>query len=97
MFVKSANLKVYSVTYIEKVENFFHKKFSRMSLRLRKLMSLLVIRAARVHPVPSRTRKLSSPASMVLGGQPPGRVDHRQEAFLFNKLSAYTVLSFALI
>ena len=29
---------------------------------------LLVIRATRIHPVPSRTRKLSSLAPMVLGG-----------------------------
>ena len=46
-------------------------------------ISLLVIRATRVHPVPFRTRKLSSSAPMVLGGQPPGRVGHRQEAFSF--------------
>src|SRR5689334_24556103 len=38
----------------------------------------LVVGAAGVHPVPSRTRSLSLPASMVLGGQPPGRVDRRQ-------------------
>src|SRR5918992_6052350 len=36
------------------------------------------------HPFPFRTRKLSPPAPMVLGGRPPGRVgrrrsSHRQE------------------
>ena len=41
----------------------------------------LVILAAGIHPVTSRTRKLSPPALMVLGGQPPGRVGHCQEDF----------------
>jgi hypothetical protein len=31
-----------------------------------------------VHPVPSRTRKLSPPASMVVEGEPSARVDRRQ-------------------
>ena len=31
------------------------------------------------HPSPSRTRKLSPPAPMVLGGQPPGRVGRRRD------------------
>src|SRR5579875_3401583 len=35
--------------------------------------------AARKHPFPFRTRKLSSPAPMVLGGRPPGRVGRRRE------------------
>jgi hypothetical protein len=34
--------------------------------------------AAKSHPFPSRTRKLSSPAPMVLGGSPPGRVGRRR-------------------
>lgn len=38
----------------------------------------LVSEAVRVHPVPSRTRSLSSPAPMVLGGQLPGSVGRRQ-------------------
>ncbi len=42
--------------------------------------SLLVIRAARTHPVPSRTRSLSSPAPMILPGRPGGKVGHRQQA-----------------
>jgi hypothetical protein len=45
--------------------------------------TLLVILAAGSHPAPSRTRKLSPPAPMVLGGQPPGRVGHRQESSFF--------------
>ena len=53
--------------------------FSLMKLRLE--IRLLVIIAARVHPVTSRTRKLSSHTPMVLGGQPPGRVGHCQETF----------------
>jgi hypothetical protein len=40
-----------------------------------------VIGATEVHPVTSRTRQLSPSASMVLGGQPPGRVDHCQRYF----------------
>ncbi len=46
-------------------------------------ISLLVIGATEVHPVSSRTRQLSPSALMVLGGQPPGRVGHRQETFSF--------------
>ena len=34
--------------------------------------------AAGSHPFPSRTRKLSLPAPMVLGGRPPGRVGRRR-------------------
>ena len=34
--------------------------------------------AAESHPFPSRTRKLSPPAPMVLGGIPPGRVGRRR-------------------
>ena len=36
----------------------------------RRLAVLLVVIAARSHPIPSRTRKLSSPAPMVLYGRP---------------------------
>ena len=42
---------------------------------------LLVIRAAGLHPVPSRTRSLSLPAPMILPGQPGGNVGHRQGTF----------------
>lgn len=43
----------------------------------------LVILAAGVHPVPSRTRQLSPPAPMVLEGRPSGRVGHRQKDFFY--------------
>ena len=38
----------------------------------------LVAMTERPHLFPSRTQKLSSPVSMVLGPQGPGRVDRRQ-------------------
>jgi hypothetical protein len=47
----------------------------------------LVIGAAGVHPVPSRTRKLSPLAPMVLGWRRPGRVGHCQGDSCLN--SAY--------
>ncbi len=47
----------------------------------------LVIVAVGVHPVPSRTRQLSPPAPMVLGGQPLGRVGHRQGTFFVSPLA----------
>ena len=37
-----------------------------------------VVIAAKSHPIPSRTRKLSSPAPMVLHGRPCGRVGRRR-------------------
>ncbi len=37
--------------------------------------------AAGSHPFPFRTRKLSPPAPMVLGGRPPGRVGRRRITF----------------
>ena len=37
-----------------------------------------VVMAAGKHPFPFRTRKLSPPAPMVLGGWPPGRVGRRR-------------------
>ena len=37
-----------------------------------------VVIAAKLHPIPSRTRKLSSPAPMVLHGRPCGRVGRRR-------------------
>src|SRR4029079_4908902 len=39
-----------------------------------------VAMAAESHPFPSRTRPLSPPAPMVLGGRPPGRVGRRRIA-----------------
>ena len=50
---------------------------------IKKEICPLVIGAARTHPVTSRTRSLSSPALMVLGGRPPGRVGHCQRTFSF--------------
>ena len=47
----------------------------------------LVIGAAGVHPVPSRTRQLSLPAPMVLGWRRPGRVGHCQGTFLLPTIS----------
>src|SRR5687768_3578730 len=38
--------------------------------------------AAGPHPFPSRTRQLSPPAPMVLGGRPPGRVGRRRNKSL---------------
>src|SRR5579872_4299733 len=35
--------------------------------------------AAGKHPFPFRTRQLSPPAPMVLGGRPPGRVGRRRD------------------
>ena len=37
--------------------------------------------AVRVHPFPSRTRKLSSSASKILGGQLPGKIGRRQHKY----------------
>ena len=37
-----------------------------------------VAMAAESHPFPFRTRQLSPPAPMVLGGRPPGRVGRRR-------------------
>ena len=38
----------------------------------------MVLIAARVHPFPSRTRKLSSPALKILGWRRPGKIGFRQ-------------------
>ena len=37
--------------------------------------------AMRVHPFPSRTRKLSSSASKILGGQLPGKIERCQHNY----------------
>ncbi len=62
-------------------QNLFAKVFVIFEMTLE--ICLLVIIAKKVHPVTSRTRKLSSSAPMVLGGQLPGRVGHCQETFHF--------------
>src|SRR6266496_4186147 len=47
--------------------------------RLReKALTISAVIAAGVHLFPFRTEKLSPPAPMVLGGQPPGRVGRRR-------------------
>ena len=40
--------------------------------------TISVVIAAGLHLFPFRTEKLSPPAPMVLGGQPPGRVGRRR-------------------
>ena len=47
----------------------------------RSLSQLSAVIAAGVHLFPFRTEKLSPPAPMVLGGQPPGRVGRRRISF----------------
>ena len=37
--------------------------------------------AMRVHPFPSRTRKLSSSASKILGGKLPGKIERRRHKY----------------
>src|SRR3954452_3048477 len=44
-------------------------------------MTISAVIAAGVHLFPFRTEKLSPPAPMVLGGQPPGRVGRRRISF----------------
>ena len=45
------------------------------------MISQLVPIAMRVHPFPSRTRKLSSSASKILGGQLPGKIERCQHKY----------------
>ena len=63
--------------FLHDAENLNFHDYSVFTIEI----SLLVIGASRVHPVPSRTRKLSSTAPMVLGGRPPGRVGRRQGVY----------------
>src|SRR5205085_10150464 len=44
-------------------------------------LTISAVIAAGVHLFPFRTEKLSPPAPMVLGGQPPGRVGRRRIDF----------------
>ena len=44
--------------------------------------------AERNHPFPSRTRKLSSPAPKILGGQLPGKIGRRRDNFCFRPFRA---------
>ena len=45
------------------------------------MISQLVPIAMRVHPFPSRTRKLSSSASKILGGKLPGKIERCQHLY----------------
>ena len=58
----------------------------------------LVVMAAGSHPFPFRTRKLSLPAPMVLGGNSPGRVGRCQNFFkrLPSLLAVGAIVSFGL-
>ena len=51
---------------------------TRASSRRNDFYRFPVVIAAKSHPIPSRTRKLSSPAPMVLQGRPCGRVGRRR-------------------
>jgi hypothetical protein len=55
--------------------------------RARRSARFPVAMAAGKHPFPFRTRQLSPPAPMVLGGRPPGRVGRRRD-FSRNPLRA---------
>ena len=72
----------------------FLKKFEKRGCNFRRGVVLLLSRrerrqkteelvliAARVHPFPSRTRKLSSPALKILGWRRPGKIGFRQHCF----------------
>ena len=52
-----------------------------MYARARNALTISAVIAAGVHLFPFRTEKLSPPAPMVLGGQPPGRVGRRRINF----------------
>ena len=59
------------------------KLFERMLMLLFSFEGTLsklnpVVIARRSHPFPSRTRKLSSLASTILGGQLPGKIERRR-------------------
>src|SRR3546814_9208127 len=47
--------------------------------RSSQLKNIPVTLAERNHPFPSRTRKLSSPAPKILGGQLPGKIGRRRD------------------
>ena len=53
---------------------------------------ILVTLAERLHPFPSRTRKLSSPAPKILRGQPFGKIGRRQD-FCVSELQTCPLVS----
>src|SRR4030065_14008 len=61
-----------------RVRTHFRKDRSAGRTRVTRGFRLSVAMAERKHPFPSRTRKLSSPAPMVLRGYPRGRVGRRR-------------------
>ena len=64
-------------------------------LRVQDILKNPVTIAKRIHPFPSRTRKLSSLTSMILGGRPPGKVDscRNQESEAIRILGLYSSLA----
>src|SRR4030066_879472 len=61
-----------------RVRTHSRKDRSARRTRVKRVFRLSVAMAERKHPFPSRTRKLSSPAPMVLRGYPRGRVGRRR-------------------
>ena len=59
--------------------------------RMRYTNSCLVMMAEGTHPFPSRTRRLSPPAPMVLGPQGPGRVGRCQASELSHPAGVFVV------
>src|SRR5947208_13400222 len=57
----------------------FHLRFAPYRATGRELKIIPVTLAERSHPFPSRTRKLSSPAPKILGGQLPGKIGRRRD------------------
>src|SRR5690554_1565213 len=53
----------------------------RSTTRTTCLFFLFVLLAAWTHPIPSRTRSLSTPAPMIVGGQLPAKVGQCEELF----------------
>ena len=67
--------------HLKNVQRFKDSSEMRVFLILKLKELGLVVKAKGVHPIPSRTRKLSPSASMVLRGRLRGRVDRRQPIF----------------
>ncbi len=67
----------------------FEKQADAEMRRLSEAAAGLVVMAKRLHPYPSRTRKLSSSAPMVIGGCPPVRVGRCQANIIGRGLGPY--------
>ena len=61
-------------------------------LSMRQPTKQLVLIAARVHPFPYRTRKLSSLALKILGGKLPGKISRRQHFDLYETVQVFLLL-----